>query len=74
MSGLLVPYGFPAVQAPGTEGLGKNVDTTTLTTVAPNGIVETPVALQNQIALVATQGQQLVFPLWRPSLNCSPNI
>jgi hypothetical protein len=74
MSGLLMVYGFPSSQAPGTEGLGKNVDTTTLTTVAPNGIVETPVALQNQIALVATQGQQLVFPWWRPSLNVSPNI
>ena len=42
MSGLLVPVGFPAVQAPGTEGLGKNVDTTTLTIVSPNGIVAPP--------------------------------
>jgi len=74
MSGLLVPVGFPAVQAPGTEGLGKNVDTTTLTIVSPNGIVETPAALQAQTTLVADQGQQNILALWRPSLNCSPNI
>lgn len=74
MSGLLVPYGFPATQAPGTEGLGKNVDTTTLTTVTPNGIVETPAALQTQITQTLQEGGKLIFPLWRPSLNASPNI
>jgi hypothetical protein len=74
MSGLLVPYGFPTTQAGGTEGLGKNVDTATLNTVAPNGKVETPAALQTDINTTLTNGGQNVFALWRPSLNASPNI
>ena len=74
MSGLLVPYGFPNTQAGGTEGLGKNVDTRTLIITAPNGTVGTPVALQTLTTQVADNGQQNILALWRPSLNCSPNI
>ena len=74
MSGLLVPLGFPTTQAGGTEGLGKDVNTATLTTVSPNGQSLTPAALQAQIIAVSDQGQQNVFALWKPSLNASPNI
>lgn len=74
MSGLLVPYGFPVTQAPGTEGLGKDVDTTTLRTVSPNGQSLTPAALQTQITTVLDSGNANVFALWKPSLNASPNI
>jgi hypothetical protein len=74
MSGLLVPLGFPTTQAPGTEGLGVGVDTTTLTTVAPNGTSSTPVALQTEISTVLKNGNQSILPLWRQSINASPNI
>lgn len=74
MSGLLMVYGFPATQAGGTEGLGKDVRTDLLTTVAPNGTSLTPKALQALTTTVLDNGGANVLALWKPSLNASPNI
>jgi hypothetical protein len=63
MSGLLLPYNFPATQAGGTEGLGVGVNTATLLTVAPNGTVGTQAQIQADIAAVLAAGGQNVFGL-----------
>jgi hypothetical protein len=36
MGGLILPFGFPAMSAQGTEGFGVGVDPVTLSVVAPN--------------------------------------
>ena len=74
MSGLLMVYGFPTASAHGTEGFGKNVQQVSLTMTTPNGQSLTPAALQTQIATVLDNGGANSFAIWRPSLNCSPNI
>jgi hypothetical protein len=65
MSGLLVPYGFPTVNAGGTEGLGKLIDTATGLTVAPNGTTGTPAVIAADIAAVYAGEGQNVFGLLR---------
>lgn len=65
MSGLLVVYGFPTVNAGGTEGFGKLIDTATLLEVAPNGTTGTAAQIQADIAAVYAAGGQNVFPLVR---------
>jgi hypothetical protein len=63
MSGLLVPLGFPTVNAGGTEGLGVGVRTDNLTLVAPNGTSGTRAQIAADIAAVLAGGGQNVFGL-----------
>jgi hypothetical protein len=74
MPALILPLGFPVTQAPGTEGLGKDVDTTTHQTVSPNGQSLKPAALQAEITTVLDNGGANVLALWKPSLNASPQV
>ena len=66
MSGLLVPYGFPTVNAGGTEGLGKLVDTATGFVTTPNSqITDTPANVAKAISAVLAGENQSIFPLLR---------
>lgn len=65
MSGLLVPYGFPTTEAGGTEGLGKLVNTVTLTQATPNGTSGTAAQIATDVAQALQAGGCSVIGLLR---------
>jgi len=67
MPALLLLPGFPNTNAPGTEGLGVGVDTTTLLTIQPNGVTGTTAQVKTTVDAALTAGANSIAlaMLWR---------